>query len=129
MGAETSPVKAPSLLQETFWPEMAILVFFAASTAVEMAVNGGPMTMSQCLEFATSGAKVEKNARVSARVLYIFQLPAITRRRMNTSKRSGRKKNITQRCGERRGLRGKNRVHLFVGERFDAGELAAAEKF
>src|SRR5689334_25361656 len=85
MGAETSPVKAPSLLQETFWPEMAMLVFFAASTAVEIAVKGGAMTMSQCLEFATSGAKAEKKARVSATVLYIFQLPAITRRRMQTS--------------------------------------------
>src|SRR5215472_16086864 len=84
--AETSPVKAPSLLQETFCPEMATLVFLAASTAVETAVNGGAMTMSQCLEFATSGAKAEKKARVSARVLYIFQLPAITRRRMQSSK-------------------------------------------
>src|SRR5215467_8565582 len=81
MGAETSPVNAPSLLQETFWPEMAILVFFATSTAAEIAVKGGAMTMSQCLEFATSGANAEKNARVSASVLYIFQLPAITRRR------------------------------------------------
>src|SRR5689334_5799694 len=88
MEAETSPVKAPSLLHETFWPEMAMLVFFAASAAVEMAVNGGAMTMSQCLEFATSGAKAEKNARVSAMVLNIFQLPAITRRRMQTSRRN-----------------------------------------
>ena len=80
----TSPVKAPSLLQETFWPEMAILAFFAASAAAEIAVKGGAMTMSQCLEFATSGAKVEKKARVSATVLYIFQLPAITRRRIHT---------------------------------------------
>src|SRR5215472_16098795 len=86
MAAETSPVKAPSLLQEAFWPEMAMLVFFAASTAVEMAVNGGAMTMSQCLEFVTSGVRALKKARVSASVLYIFQLPAITRRRMPTSK-------------------------------------------
>src|SRR5947199_404874 len=41
MGAETSPVKAPSLLQETFWPAMATLEPFAASTAVEIAVDGG----------------------------------------------------------------------------------------
>src|SRR5271169_894044 len=82
MGAETSPVKAPSLLQETFWPAMAMLVPFAASTAVESAVKGGATTMSQCLEFATSGVKAEKKARVSASDLYIFQLPAITRRRM-----------------------------------------------
>src|SRR5712692_6715372 len=82
MGAETSPVKAPSLLQETFWPAMATLEPFAASTAVEMAVNGGATTMSQCFAAATSGRNEEKNARVSASVLYIFQLPAITRRRM-----------------------------------------------
>src|SRR5882724_5141162 len=82
MGPETSPVKAPSLLQETFWAEMAMLVPFAKSAEVEMAVKGGATMMSQCLEFATNGVKAEKNARVSASVLYIFQLPAITRRRM-----------------------------------------------
>src|SRR5207247_6878388 len=90
MGAETSPVKAPSLLQETFWPAMATLDPFAASTAVEIAVKGGATTMSQCFAFETSGGKEEKNARVSASVLYIFQLPAITRRdrkstRLNSS--------------------------------------------
>src|SRR5467141_3774349 len=87
IGAETSPVKAPSLLQETFWPEMAMLVPFAASAAVEMAVKGGATMMSQCLEFATNGVKAEKNARVSSSVLYIFQLPAITRRRMESSRK------------------------------------------
>src|SRR6266568_8328280 len=91
MVAETSPVNAPSLLQETFCPEMAMLVFFAASAAVAIAVKGGAMTMSQCFEFATSGVKAEKNARVSARVLYIFQFPAITRRRMQTSRRNQKK--------------------------------------
>src|SRR6266700_2999131 len=45
MVAETSPVNAPSLLQETFCPEMAMLVFFAASAAVAIAVKGGAMTM------------------------------------------------------------------------------------
>src|SRR2546429_6784179 len=85
MGAETSPVKAPSLLQETFWPAMATLDPFAASTAVEIAVKGGATTMSQCFAFETSGGKEEQNARVSASVLYIFQLPAITRRRMLAS--------------------------------------------
>src|SRR6267143_5477259 len=94
MGAETSPVNAPSLLQETFWPEMAMLVPFAASAAVEMAVKGGATMMSQCLEFAANGVKAEKNVRVSASVLYIFQLPAITRRRMTRPpriRRTGRK--------------------------------------
>src|SRR6267378_623693 len=122
MGAETSPVNAPSLLQETFWPEMAMLVPFAASAAVEMAVKGGATIMSQCLEFATNGVKAEKNARVSASVLYIFQLPAITGRRMTRPpriRRTGRNACPT---------RAKESVCSFVGEGFDAGEFASAEK-
>src|SRR6266478_2602156 len=90
MGAETSPVKAPSLLQETFWPAMATLKLLAASTAVGIAVNGGATTMSQCFAFETSGRKEEKNARVSASVLYIFQLPAITRRRISNLQKKNR---------------------------------------
>src|SRR5882724_3329047 len=123
MGAETSPVNAPSLLQETFWPEMAMLVPFAKSAAAEMAVKGGATMMSQCLEFATSGVKAEKNARVSASVLYIFQLPAITRRRIRRpprTKRTGRNACPT---------RARESACSFVGEGFDAGELASAEKF
>src|SRR5882724_2338813 len=123
MGAETSPVKAPSLLQETFWPEMVMLVPFAAWAAVEMAVKGGATMMSQCLEFATNGAKVEKNARVSASVLYIFQLPAITRRRMTRpprARRTGRNACPT---------RAKESVCSFVGQSFDSGKFASGEKF
>src|SRR5437660_7454333 len=93
MGAETSPVKAPSLLQETFWPAMATAEFFVDSTAVESAVNGGATTMSQCLAFETSGRKEEKNGRVSASVLNIFQLTAITRRRMLASEEKKEKDN------------------------------------
>src|SRR5260370_2074313 len=93
MGAETSPVKAPSLLQETFWPAMAMLEPFAASTAVEIAVNGGATTMSQCFAPVTNGRNEEKNPRGSASVLYIFQLPAITRRRRWAS-RGNKDKNI-----------------------------------
>src|SRR6267142_48466 len=122
MGAETSPVKAPSLLQETFWPEMAMLVPFAKSAAAEMAVKGGATMMSQCLEFATSGAKAEKNARVSASVLYIFQLPAITRRRMTRPpriKRTGRNA-----CPSRV----KESVCSFVGESFNSGKFASGKK-
>src|SRR5258708_25396039 len=84
MGAETSPVKAPSLCQSASWREVAMLVCFVGSTAVEMAVKGGAMTMSQCFASATRGRNEEKNARVSASVLYIFQLPAITRRRLDS---------------------------------------------
>ena len=60
--------------------------------AVDMAVNGGATTMSQCFEAATSGRNEEKNARVSVSVLYIFQLPAIRRRRIEASKE--RKDNV-----------------------------------
>src|SRR5260370_26762012 len=84
MGAETSPVNAASLCESASWPEMTMLVCFVASTAVEMAVKGGAMTMSQCFASATRGRNEEKNARVSARVLYIFQLPAIRRRRLDS---------------------------------------------
>src|ERR1700732_3123908 len=85
MGAEISPVKAPSLVQETFWPPMVMCVDLAASAAAEIAVYGDATTISQCVDCATSGVKAEKKARVSAMVLYIFQLPAITRRRIRFS--------------------------------------------
>src|SRR5260370_2971383 len=62
---------------------MAMAEPFTASTAAGIAVNGGATTISQCFAAATSGRNEEKNARVSASVLYIFQLPAITRRRMS----------------------------------------------
>src|SRR5260370_12047445 len=107
MGAATSPVKAPSLLQETFWPAMATREPFAASTAVDSAVNGGATTMSQCFAAETSGRDEEKNARGSASVLYIFPFPAITRRRMvrppkeeKINKRSWEKKGVSQRKRE-----------------------------
>src|SRR6266852_3259979 len=123
MLAEISPVKAPSLCQSMSWPEMAMLVCFVAWTAVEMAVKGGAMTMSQCLAWATSGRNEGKNARVSARVLYIFQLPAIRRRRMQTSieDRDNAEKLRTQRVR-------REKWESFVGQGFDAGEFASAKK-
>src|SRR5882724_1871492 len=123
MGPETSPVKAPSLLQERFWPEMAMLVPLAASAAVEMAVKGGATMMSQCLEFATNGVKAEKNARVSTSVLYIFQLPAITRRRMESSREE--KDNAETPSSQRQRRKG----YSFVGESFDSGKFASGKKF
>ena len=50
----------------------------AAATAAARSVNGGQITISQCSEFSISGRNFSKNAEVSAGVLYIFQLPAIT---------------------------------------------------
>src|ERR1700722_3071552 len=88
---------------------MLILVFLVDSTAAEMAVNGGATTMSQKLASATSGANAAKNARASAMLLYIFQLPAITRRLIKLSS-----------CPS---------VLLFLSKRFNARKLAPAEKF
>src|SRR5215472_6534376 len=106
MPAEIWPVNAPSFSQKTSCAEMATMVFFAASTAAGIAVKGGATTMSQCVDLATRGAKAAKKARVSACVLNIFQLPAIARRRLAWLI-----------------------VLPIVGEGFDAGEFAAAEKF
>ena len=78
MGGETSPVKAPSGAQYTSCAAIAMADPRAASTAAARAVNGGATTISQCVAAATSGFSAAKYARVSACVLYIFQLPAIT---------------------------------------------------
>src|ERR1019366_1871440 len=80
--AEISPVNAPSVSQCISCAAIEIEVPFAASTAAASAVNGGATTMSQCVESATSGASAAKYARASACVLYIFQFPAITGRRI-----------------------------------------------
>src|SRR6202140_243594 len=103
---------------------MAMLEPFAVSTAVEIAVNGGATTMSQCFAPVTSGRNEEKNARVSASVLYIFQLPAITRRRMKASRE--RKDNAETLRTQR--FRRESR-ESFVGEGFDTGKFASGEKF
>src|SRR5207245_10030388 len=79
------PVKAPSLCQSTSWPEMATLEPFTASTAVDMAVNGGAEALWQGFEAATSGREEERKGRVYGSVLYIFQLPGIRRRRFESS--------------------------------------------
>src|SRR5580704_9480221 len=50
----------------------------AASAAAARSGNGGQITISQYSAPATSGRNASKNIRVSGRVLYIFQLPAIT---------------------------------------------------
>jgi hypothetical protein len=60
-----------------------MFVLRALSTVAAIAVYGGALTMSQCFAPEASGTNAEKNARVSACVLNIFQLPAITRRRFD----------------------------------------------
>ena len=66
IAAEISPVKAPSLLPEDVLAGDGDVGGLAASTAAEIAVKGGAMTMSQWVEWATRGVKAEKKARVSA---------------------------------------------------------------
>src|ERR1700722_11425576 len=80
---DTSPVHAPSASQCTFCAAMEIAVPRTASTEAASAVNGGATIISQCTLCCTSGANAEKNAHASLCVLYIFQFPAITGRRMS----------------------------------------------
>src|SRR5260221_7633454 len=48
-----------------------------APTAACRFTKGGHITISQCVEPATSGLNLRKKSQVSASVLYIFQLPAM----------------------------------------------------
>src|SRR5260370_26886457 len=105
---------------------VAVLEPFGASTAVEIAVNGGATTMSQCFAPVTSGRNEEKNARVSASVLYIFQLPAITRRRMWAS-RGNKDKNNAETLRTQRVRREERRY--FFGWGVDGGGVASAQGF
>src|SRR5436853_3115025 len=50
----------------------------AAAAAAGRFVNGGQITISQCPERSTKPRNLSKKLVVSAAVLYIFQLPAIT---------------------------------------------------
>src|SRR5260221_4730993 len=50
----------------------------AAATAAGRFGKGGQITISQCPERSTRGRNFSKKLVVSAAVLYIFQLPAIT---------------------------------------------------
>src|SRR3990172_13201507 len=56
----------------------------AASAAAPSEVKGGQRTISQWLARSTSGLNFSMKARVSPAVLNIFQLPAITGRRMDS---------------------------------------------
>src|SRR5450759_413311 len=78
MGAETSPVNAPSFFQYTSWAPIPTLLPLVAATAAAMFTNVGAITTSQCAAPATRGQNFSKKAVVSLADLYIFQLPAIT---------------------------------------------------
>src|ERR1035441_8447858 len=78
MAAEISPVNAPSLAHAIFCAPTRMGEPLAASTAAARFVKGGQITISQCSDFSANGRNFSKNAVVSAGVLYIFQLPAMT---------------------------------------------------
>src|SRR5712671_537392 len=82
MGAEISPVYAPSFSQKTSCAPIPTAVDRAAVTAAGRFTKGGHTTTSAWDEFATNGTNCLKNTVVSAAVLYIFQLPAKTGLRM-----------------------------------------------
>src|ERR1035438_313456 len=82
MGAETSPVYAPSLSQKTSCAPMPMAVERAASTAAGILTKVGQITTSAWVAAATKGENFSKKEDVSAADLYIFQLPAITGFRM-----------------------------------------------
>src|SRR3981081_2977946 len=78
IAADPSPVKAPSLAQNMFCAPTATRVPCAAVTAAGRLGKGGQITISQFSERSTKGQNLSKKLVVSAAVLYIFQLPAIT---------------------------------------------------
>ncbi len=86
MGAETSPVKAPSLSQNTFCAPILMFVPRTVSTAAVRDGKGVQITISQWSASATRGLNASKYWTVSSTVLNIFQLPAMTGFR---AKRSG----------------------------------------
>src|SRR5579863_7442116 len=82
IGAETSPVYAPSFNQKTSCAPISMAVDRAADTAAGIFTKVGQITSSACVALAANGENVSKNEDVSPAVLYIFQLPAITGFRM-----------------------------------------------
>src|SRR5579875_743190 len=78
IGAETSPVNAPSFSHATSWAETLITLPAADSATACNAVNGGATITSQWSIPAILGLSARMNPTASAMVLYIFQLPAIT---------------------------------------------------
>src|SRR6187549_626642 len=78
IGADTSPVNAPSFSQNTSCAPTSILVPRTAETAAGRATNGGQTTISRCLDSSTREASSFISADASWALLYIFQLPAIT---------------------------------------------------
>ena len=77
MGAEISPVKAPEAAQWQFWAPTCRLVPAVRARAASRSVKGVQTTTWQPAP-ATRGLRASSSSRVWGRVLFIFQLPAIT---------------------------------------------------
>jgi len=119
-GGGNSPVKAPSLLQETFGPRWRCWSP-SRPRPRRYCSERGATTMSQCFAPVTSGRNEEKNARGVASVCTFSQLPAITRRRMSEP----RKERINASTRVRRVHREERRS--FVGEASTPGSLRRRE--
>ena len=78
IGAEISPVNAPSGSQCTFCAATAISVPARIWTATPSEVNGGQTATSTPSRSASARFSSTQNSAVSAWPLYIFQLPAIS---------------------------------------------------
>src|SRR6266550_1640767 len=111
MPAEISPVYAPSFSQCRFWPPIATLDPFAASTAAGTQTKGGQTAISSRVWSESRGRKSRKKSRVWSGVLYIFQFAAISFLRMIP---------FTNEYGRRLALR---------SESFDTRQLLAFQKF
>ena len=77
ISAEISPVKAPDFSKWQFCAPTLMLEPFAASSTVSRLVKGTQATTSQPAS-ATMGFMASMSSLASGRVLFIFQLPAIT---------------------------------------------------
>src|SRR2546423_4015055 len=76
--ADTSPVNAPGPASAAASCAAMSILEPSSRAAIDLiAVNGGAITISQCVEATTRGLNAWANSNASAIVLYIFQFPAI----------------------------------------------------
>src|SRR5262249_9222371 len=78
MGAETSPVNAPSSFQCTFCAPMATFESLDQTRQGATSTKGGQTTIWSGVWPATIGRKSTKKARAWSGVLHIFQLAAMS---------------------------------------------------
>src|SRR5512135_241518 len=85
MGGAISPVNAPEASQCIFWAPTEIEVPSSMAATGKIEVNGGHRTMSTPPTLFKPSNSSYTRIRASATVLNIFQLPATSGRRINTS--------------------------------------------